>query len=199
MRSMRPPKAGVPMADTMKSKDIAYPALCIASASEKPEYQVPTKKADAMLLKGKMPQYKITQSCAKSQYKRGSRKTSLTEKSSSLRDSSKPARSPAYLSSTALKTLQTKLPMHKAAPSHIVAATPHLEAHQGETISFMTEPARATERLRPRAKATSMPLNQRNSKQFCATCSDSPPRPKRTRPASISAQLRSTKPAANRS
>mmetsp|Transcript_3053 Transcript_3053/g.8731 ORF Transcript_3053/g.8731 Transcript_3053/m.8731 type:complete len:204 (-) Transcript_3053:826-1437(-) len=54
--SMRLPKAGVPVADTMKSKDMAKPANCIASACGRPRYQVSTKKAEAMLLKGRIPQ-----------------------------------------------------------------------------------------------------------------------------------------------
>mmetsp|Transcript_68057 Transcript_68057/g.107965 ORF Transcript_68057/g.107965 Transcript_68057/m.107965 type:complete len:96 (+) Transcript_68057:418-705(+) len=55
-KSTNAPKGGVPNAETRNIIDITLPALCCASATGKFLKVVSTKKADAMLLKGKMAQ-----------------------------------------------------------------------------------------------------------------------------------------------
>ncbi len=57
-------------------------------------------------------------------------------------------------------------------------------AQLGE-LSAANEPSRAMVRLMPKAKLSSLPLNQRAMAQVTATMSDSAPRPKTRRPAAI--------------
>ena len=56
------------------------------------------------------------------------------------------------------------------------------------TWSFTTEPSRASARLRPSAKASSLPANQDAMSALCATDRDSPPKPKMVRPIHITYQ-----------
>jgi len=73
-----------------------------------------------------------------------------------------------------------------AAPAQSAACTePKAEASRGLIRLLTTEPSRATERERPRERASSLSWNQLVMKALCATDSDSPPSPKIARPTSI--------------
>mmetsp|Transcript_57598 Transcript_57598/g.160447 ORF Transcript_57598/g.160447 Transcript_57598/m.160447 type:complete len:283 (-) Transcript_57598:235-1083(-) len=195
-RSTRQPKGGVPMAETKNITDIALPALCCASASGHALNHVSTKKAEAMLLKGKMAQYSTTQSAASNQNCWGIARTCFADTVSSPVASGKFALRPSLLSNHALVMLHPQLSKQSKAPNQIAPVNPKCSAITGDSTSFKTEPARAMDRFTPKAKATSWPWNHLRSRQFCATCMDSPPKPKSTRPAIMHAQLLSSAPKA---
>lgn len=72
---------------------------------------------------------------------------------------------------------------HTPTPSHTGCCRSLYRVNSaGDTWSLTTLPRRATERLRPIAKAISLPSNHSASRVLWATLSDSPPKPKTALP-----------------
>mmetsp|Transcript_26228 Transcript_26228/g.38869 ORF Transcript_26228/g.38869 Transcript_26228/m.38869 type:complete len:238 (-) Transcript_26228:210-923(-) len=162
-------------------------------------------KLEAMLLKGNTHPYTTRQDITRIQNGFGKESTSLNFTSSSMSSSSSSRgrlRSTSrFESSTAslfaaifsskplsigMTTIAQKtLEAQRMVPNHNAKGTPAESANTGERRLLKTEPSRATDRLRPNAKATSLPANQSARIEELATAILSPPNPKTTRPTNI--------------
>ena len=80
------------------------------------------------------------------------------------------------------KRVQISEKIHVTNPIQQAPATPppcsiDLLAMRGEALLLKTVPIRATLKFKPMATPSSFPKNHSVTKRFCATASDSPPRP----------------------
>mmetsp|Transcript_43348 Transcript_43348/g.114342 ORF Transcript_43348/g.114342 Transcript_43348/m.114342 type:complete len:372 (-) Transcript_43348:303-1418(-) len=192
--SITSPNTGVPSAAAKNKIDITFPARCWASSRGRSAKAVSTKKADAMLLNGRIAEYKNTQSPQRYQNCRRRDSAPSRPDSALVGASGRPMASPWIRSRATERMLLAQLPKQSKVPNQKASPAPYREAIHGERISLITDPPRAKDRFTPSANATSFPLNHRSSRQLCATCMDSPPRPKTIRPAIIRGQLDAAAP-----